>query len=78
MGRLNEELWIPTVQWYSRYNVFHLTPIVRKVAAVVYAAPNARCKAVYNKHRSTQLLKISEHPDLYGAYMASIMYKNRK
>lgn len=73
MGRLNEDLWTPTLQWYSRYDVFHLTPIVQKIAVVVREAPNAKVKAVYTKYLSSKLLKISQNPELYGPYMDSII-----
>lgn len=68
-----EKIWTPTLQFYSRYNVDHLNPIVKKIAKIVHGAPQAKEKAVYKKFESNKFDKISTKSELYGPVISKLI-----
>lgn len=61
-----EELWTPTLAYYSQYNLEHLKPIIRKIAKVVVGVGKSKHKAVYKKYLDQRLAKVSALPQLKG------------
>lgn len=65
-GRKLEEVWTPTLSYYSGYSLEHIDPIMRKLAKIVINVENSKYKAVYNKYLDTTLAKVSGLPQLKG------------
>lgn len=61
-----EDVWTPTLSYYSGYSFEHIDPIMRKLANIVINVDNSKCKAVYNKYLDTTLAKVSNLPQLRG------------
>lgn len=59
-----EEVWTPTLSYYSQYNLEHIDPIIRKIANIVVNVENSKYKAVYNKYLDVTLAKVSNLPQL--------------
>ncbi|KAH9638012.1 hypothetical protein HF086_014873 [Spodoptera exigua] len=65
-GKKLEEVWTPTLSYYSGYSLEHIDPIIRKLAKIVVNVDNSRYKAVYNKYLDTSLAKVSSLHQLRG------------
>lgn len=61
-----EEVWTPTLSYYSKYTLEHIDPIIRKIAKIVINIENTKYKAVYNKYLDVTLAKVSSLPQLKG------------
>ncbi|CAH0405447.1 unnamed protein product [Chilo suppressalis] len=61
-----EDVWTPTLSYYSGYSLEHIDPIIRKLAKIVVNVENSKYKAVYNKYLDTTLAKVSGLPQLKG------------
>lgn len=61
-----EEVWTPTLSYYSGYTLEHIDPIIRKLAKIVTNVENSKYKAVYNKYLDVTLAKVSGLPQLRG------------
>ncbi|XP_031769157.2 G2/mitotic-specific cyclin-B2-like isoform X2 [Galleria mellonella] len=61
-----DEVWTPTMVYYSTYSLSHIKPIIRKIAKVVINVENSKFKAVYNKYLDATLAKVSMLPQLKG------------
>lgn len=61
-----EEVWTPTLSYYSEYPLEHIDPIIRKIAKIVVNVENSKYKAVYNKYLDVTLAKVSNLPQLKG------------
>lgn len=61
-----EEVWTPVLAYYSRYNLQHLQPIVKKIAKIVVGVGTSKYKAVYKKYLDLKLAKVSTLPQLNG------------
>lgn len=59
-----EEVWTPTMTYYSQYTLEHLDPIIRKIANVVVNVKNSKYKSVYNRYLDPKLAKVSALPEL--------------
>lgn len=68
-----EEIWNPTLEFYSRYSADHLKPISRQIAMLAKNASTAKLKAVYVKYQSIQLGKISLRSELKGSAIDAII-----
>lgn len=62
----DNQLWTPTVEFYSQYSVENLRPIIRMIAKIVKHAPTAKLKAVYNKYNSSKFENIASISELNG------------
>ncbi|XP_075971539.1 cyclin B [Anticarsia gemmatalis] len=65
-GKKLEEVWTPTLAYYSGYTLEHIDPIIRKLAKIVVNVDNSKYKAVYNKYLDMTLAKVSSLPQLKG------------
>ena len=54
-----EDVWTPTLSYYSGYSLEHIDPIIRKLAKIVINVDNSKYRAVYNKYLDTSLAKVS-------------------
>ncbi|XP_055919758.1 G2/mitotic-specific cyclin-B [Eupeodes corollae] len=72
----SDEIWNPTLEFYSRYSAEHLRPITRQIAMLAKNAPSAKLKAVFVKYQSFQLGKISLRPELKGPAIDAIIAKD--
>ncbi|XP_055837226.1 G2/mitotic-specific cyclin-B [Episyrphus balteatus] len=70
-----DEIWNPTLEFYSRYSAEHLKPITRQIATLAKNASSAKLKAVYVKYQSFQLGKISLRSELKGPVIDAIIAK---
>ena len=70
---LNNKLWNPTLEWYSKYSAEHLRPITKKIALLARDAPNSKLKAVYTKYQSSKFQKISVRAELSSTLLDSII-----
>ncbi|KAM3967543.1 cyclin B [Aphomia sociella] len=61
-----DEVWTPTLFYYSTYSLKHIDPIIRKISKIVLNVENSKYKAVYNKYLDTTLAKVSNLPQLRG------------
>ncbi|KAG6455242.1 G2/mitotic-specific cyclin-B isoform X2 [Manduca sexta] len=61
-----EDVWTPTLFYYSGYSLEHIDPIIRKLAKIVINVENSKYKAVYNKYQDVTLAKVSSLPQLKG------------
>ncbi|XP_026755615.2 G2/mitotic-specific cyclin-B1-like [Galleria mellonella] len=61
-----EEVWTPTLFYYSGYSLAHIEPIIRKLVNIVINVDNSKHKAVYNKYLDVTLAKVSSLPQLRG------------
>ncbi|XP_059048639.1 G2/mitotic-specific cyclin-B2 [Achroia grisella] len=61
-----DNVWTPTLVYYSTYSLGHIDPIMRKMARIVINVENSNFKAVYNKYLDTTLAKVSSLPQLKG------------
>ncbi|KAL0851269.1 hypothetical protein ABMA28_007104 [Loxostege sticticalis] len=59
-----EDVWTPTLSYYSGYSLEHIDPIIRKLAKIVVNVESSKYKAVYNKYLDTTLAKVSSLPQL--------------
>lgn len=73
-----EEIWNPTLEFYSRYSAEHLKPISRQIAMLAKNASSAKLKAVFQKYQSFQLGKISLRPELKGPVIDAIIADNKE
>ncbi|KAI8438370.1 hypothetical protein MSG28_010924 [Choristoneura fumiferana] len=63
-GKSLEEVWTPTLSYYSEYSLEHIDPIIRKIAKIVVNVKNSKYKAVYNRYLDPKLAKVSTLPEL--------------
>ncbi|XP_047985012.1 G2/mitotic-specific cyclin-B2 [Leguminivora glycinivorella] len=59
-----EEVWTPTMTYYSEYTLEHLDPIIRKIAKIVVNVKNSKHKSVYNRYMDPKVAKVSALPEL--------------
>lgn len=59
-----EEVWTPTMIYYSEYTLEHIDPIIRKIAKIVVNVKNSKYKSVYNRYLDPKLAKVSALPEL--------------
>lgn len=59
-----EEVWTPTMNYYSGYSLEHILPIMKKLAKIVISVSNSKYKAVYNKYSDVSLAKVATLPQL--------------
>ncbi|KAJ8736434.1 hypothetical protein PYW08_007090 [Mythimna loreyi] len=65
-GKTLENVWTPTLHYYSGYSLEHIDPIIRKIAKIVVNVDNCKYRAVYNKYLDTSLAKVSSLQELRG------------
>lgn len=63
-GKTLDEVWTPTLSYYSEYSLEHIDPIIRKIAKIVVNVKSSKYKAVYNKYLDPKLAKVSTLPEL--------------
>lgn len=59
-----EEVWTPTLSYYSGYSLKQIEPIIGKLSKVVTNVEGSKYKAVYNKYMDQPLGKVSTLPEL--------------
>ncbi|CAH4031053.1 unnamed protein product [Pieris brassicae] len=61
-----EEVWSPTLSYYSGYSFSHIEPIIRKISKIVFHIDKSKFQAVYQKYTSASLAKVSTLPQIKG------------
>ncbi|KAJ2947800.1 hypothetical protein O0L34_g9583 [Tuta absoluta] len=61
-----EDVWTPTLAYYSGYSLEHIRPIIRKIAKIVCNVENSKCQAVYNKYTDISLARVALSSALKG------------
>ncbi|KAI5640500.1 G2/mitotic-specific cyclin-B [Phthorimaea operculella] len=61
-----EDVWTPTLAYYSGYTLEHIRPIIRKIAKIVGNVENSKCQAVYNKYTDISLARVALSSSLKG------------
>lgn len=69
----DSDIWTPTLQYYSRYDIKALRPLVKKIAFIAKSAPNTKLRSVYQKYQSSKFNAISLRPELRGKTIDSIL-----
>merc|ERR1712243_385832 len=65
-GATVQNVWSPTLAYFSGYNLDSILPLVRKLAAVVVKThkPNAKLQAVRTKYKSSKFLRVADLGEL--------------
>lgn len=71
-----EEVWTPTLAFYSKYSLQDLVPIVKKIAKIVVGVGKSKYKAVYKKYRDLKLAQVSDLPQLKGEAIRMLIQSN--
>ncbi|XP_058834669.1 G2/mitotic-specific cyclin-B [Topomyia yanbarensis] len=61
-----QKVWTKTLEYYTKYTVESLVPIVQRLAKLVKNVPNMKVQAVYTKYHSSKFDKISTQPEFQG------------
>ncbi|XP_037036542.1 G2/mitotic-specific cyclin-B [Bradysia coprophila] len=67
----NDKLWSANMQFYTKYKLAELRPVISSLAKIVLNAPKAKEKAVVTKFSTKSYEKVSVRPEIYGPVMAS-------
>lgn len=65
----NDKLWSANMQFYTKYKLAELRPVISNLAKIVLNAPKAKEKAVYTKYSTNSFEKVAYRPEVYGAVM---------
>ncbi|KAG4076372.1 hypothetical protein HA402_005815 [Bradysia odoriphaga] len=68
----NDKLWSANMQFYTKYRMAELRPVIGSLAKIVLNAPKAKEKAVMTKYSTKSYEKVAVRPEVYGAVMASL------
>lgn len=63
------EIWTSQMEFYTKYKLTELRPVVGNLARIVLNAPKAKEKAVYSKYSTKTFEKVALRSDVYGAVM---------
>lgn len=63
----DDDLWTPTLQFYSTYKVGDFTSVVKRMALLVSTAHEVKLKSVYNKYAHAQFKFTSQIPEMTSA-----------
>lgn len=72
-GRNGASAWTPTLVFYSKYDVEHLMPIVKRMASLLKSAPTAKLQAVITKYQQPKFHSIAQHLVLTHEYLDKII-----
>lgn len=61
-----EKIWTQTMEYYSKYKLAHIIPIITKIAHIVYTVEDSKHKAVFNKYTIALNAKVSSLAQLRG------------
>ncbi|KAJ6636398.1 G2/mitotic-specific cyclin-B [Pseudolycoriella hygida] len=65
----SEELWSPTMRFYTKYELSDLLPIVCQLATIVIGAPKVKEQSVFTKYSSGAFDKVALDSRVNGAIM---------
>jgi len=65
-GATLQNVWSPTLAYYSGYDLERILPLVRKLAAIIVKThkPNAKLQAVRTKYMSSKFLRVADMGEL--------------
>lgn len=69
----NDDLWTPTLEYYTTYSSDELMPIMKRLATVVASAKDVKLKSVFTKYSHASYKFTSTLPDLNGSKINEIM-----
>ncbi|XP_058466857.1 G2/mitotic-specific cyclin-B [Malaya genurostris] len=68
-----QKVWTKTLEFYTKYTVDNLVPIVQRLAKLVKNVPNMKVQAVYSKYHSSKFEKISTQSEFQGSLMNNLV-----
>lgn len=68
----NDKLWSANMQFYTKYKLAELRPVIGCLAKIVLAAQKSKEKAVYTKYATNSFEKVSLRPEIYGTVMIEL------
>lgn len=71
-NKVDAKLWSRNMQFYTKYTLDDIRPVVSHLAKIVLNAPKAKEKAVYTKYSTNSFDKIALRPDIYGSIMLAL------
>lgn len=71
-NELHTKLWSANMQFYTKYTLVELRPVINHLAKIVLNAPKAKEKAVYSKYSTNSFDKIALRPEIYGQTMINL------
>jgi Cyclin, C-terminal domain len=69
----DEDVWTPTLQYYSTYSVESLRSTVKRLATLASTAHEVKLKSVYNKYSSAHFKFTSTIPEMTGAKIIGLI-----
>lgn len=71
----DKDLWTPSLEYYSGYKSEHILPIMKHLAAIVYAAKDSKNKAIFLKYSNAHFKFTSSLPEMNGARIQELLRK---
>lgn len=65
----DQSLWSTTMQFYTKYKLNDLRPVIGALAKIVLNAPSAKEKAVYSKYSTNSFDKVALRAEITGFTM---------
>lgn len=65
----DDKIWSLNMQFYSKYKLSEIRPVIGSLAKIVLKVPTAKEKAVLTKYSSNSFEKVALRPELYGPIM---------
>lgn len=62
----DDDIWTPTLQYYTTYSVEHLMPIVKRLAVIVSTAQEVKLKSIFTKYSHATFQFTSTIPEMTG------------
>jgi cyclin B len=69
----DDDLWTPTLEYYSTFSASDLMPIVKRLATIVVAAKDVKLKSVFNKYSHALYKFIATLPEMNGIKMHELV-----
>lgn len=71
----DRDLWTPSLEYYSGYTSEEVQPIMKHLAGLVYAAKDAKNKAIFGKYSNAHFKFTSALPEMNGAKIQELLRK---
>jgi len=68
----NDKLWSSNMQFYTKYTLEDIRPVVKALAKMIIDAPKAKEKAVYSKYSNSSYEKVALRAEIYGPVMHAL------
>jgi hypothetical protein len=68
----DDDIWTPTLQYYSTYSVEQLMPIIKRLAVIVSTAQEVKLKSIFTKYSNASFQFTSTIPEMTGLKMQEL------